>query len=154
MVEKEQHSPVIGTTTAYRRQMITMIIAGVAVIAAVLCVVFFWFGINAKARSALREAKDIRIAMKMKAIEKYGFGGSVYNPSAVNGMSQGVEEEVLKMAEADGQIILQAWDKETREPTAFTYQKDRYIVLFNKSDSGAISWTGYYTFKLIEYADQ
>ncbi|MCR4946484.1 MAG: hypothetical protein K5929_06005 [Lachnospiraceae bacterium] len=154
MAEKDQHSPVIGTTTAYRKQMITMIIAGVAVIAVVLCVVFFWFGIKAKARTTLREAKDIRIAMKMKAIEKYGFGGAVYNPSAVNGMSQGIEEEILKMADADGQIILQAWDKEAREPSAFTYQKDRYIVLFNKSDSGAISWTGYYTFKLIEFSDQ
>ncbi len=154
MTEKDQNTPVIGTTTAYRRQMITMIIAAVAVIAVVLCVVFFWFGLKAGARNALREAKDIRIAMKMKAIETYGLGGSVYKPSARNGMSEEMEKEVLSLADADGTVILQAWDSSTNEPQAFTYQKDKYIVLFSKSEDGGISWTGYYTFRLIHYADQ
>ena len=152
MADKD-NAPVIGTTTAYKWQMITMIMVAIVVIATVLCVVFFCFKINAGARLAVREAKDVRVAMKMKAIEAYGFGGSVYNPAAGNGMSDGMEEEVLKMANADGDIILQAWDKTDGEPAAFTYQKDRYIVLFRKDEDGHLSWEGYYTFKLIRYAD-
>ena len=150
---ENDHSPVIGTTTTYKRQMITMITAAVLVIAVVLCVVFFWLRINADARMALREAKDVRIAMKMKAIEVYGLGGTVYNPSTFSGMNKSTEESVLKMANADGSIILQSWDDDLREPNAFTYQKDRYIVIFSKDESGGLSWTVSYTFKVMEYSD-
>ena len=128
-----------------------MIIGAVIVIAAVLCVVFFWFGINAGARTALREAKDVRIAMKMKAIETYGLGGSVFKASSANGMSEGMEKEILSMADADGTIVLQSWDSNSNEPQAFTYQKDKYIVVFRMSEDGGISWKGYYTFMLLEY---
>ncbi len=153
MAEHDQYSPVIGTTTAYKKQMITMITAAVLVIAAVLCVVFFWLRINADARMALREAKDVRMAMKMRAIEVYGLGGTMYKPSSFNGMSQGTEEAVLKMANADGSIILQSWDNDLREPNAFTYQKDNYIVIFSKDESGGVSWKVSYAFKIMEYSD-
>ena len=140
-----------GTQTGYRRQVITMIIAAVLVTAGVLCVVFFWFKINTGAREALREAKDIRIAMKMKAIECYGLGGSVYSPASKNGIKDSMAEDILRMADAEGTIILQSWDSKADEPLAFTYQKDDYIVVFQETGDGGLSWKAYYTLELIKY---
>ena len=99
----------------------------------------------------MRQARDVRIAMKMKAVEQYGIGGVLYQPTSRNGMAQGMEEEILKMAEAEGDIVLQAWDSEKNEPAAFTFQKDRYIIIFKMKDDGSAIWTGYYTLKLLEY---
>ncbi len=154
MAEYEQGSPAVGNSTTYKKQTITMIFAVMLIAAAVLCVVFFCLRVNADARVALREAKDVNVALKMKAIEKYGLGGTVNSSTSMNGMSKGVEEEVLAMAHADGKITLQSWDEEAREPLAFTYQKDKFIILYNKDEEGHVSWTGYYTFKVIGYSDQ
>ena len=149
--ERENGVKVIGTTTNYRRSIIATVVIAAVIVAVILCVVFFWFGINSGTRSAMREAKDIRIAMKMKAIEQYGLGGTLYQPIAKNGMTKGMEEELLKMADADGEIVLQAWDAENNDPAAFTFQKDRYIIIFKKQSDGTSTWKGYYTLKLLEY---
>ena len=149
--ERENGVQVIGTTTNYRRSIIATIVIAAVIVAVILCVVFFWFGINSGTRHAMREAKDIRIAMKMKAIEQYGLGGTLYQPLAKNGMTKGMEEELLKMADADGEIVLQAWDADRNEPSAFTFQKDRYIVIFREDSDGSPIWSGYYTLKLLEY---
>ena len=149
--ERENGVQVVGTTTNYRRSIIATIVIAAVIVAVILCVVFFWFGINSGTRHAMREAKDIRIAMKMKAIEQYGLGGTLYQPLAKNGMTKGMEAELLKMADADGEIVLQAWDAENNDPVAFTFQKDRYIIIFKKQSDGTSTWKGYYTLKLLEY---
>ena len=66
-------------------------------------------------------------------------------------MTKGMEEEILNMADADGDIVLQAWDQERNEPAAFTFQKDRYIIIFKEDSDGSAIWKGYYTLKLLEY---
>ena len=102
--DNKNSTSVIGSTNAYHRSVVTSVVIITIVIAAVLCVIYFWFRINSGTRGAMREARDIRIAMKMKAVEQYGLGGKLYEPSAGNGMSKGMEEEILKMADADGNI--------------------------------------------------
>ena len=131
--------------------MTASVIAAVVIVAVILFAVFFWLRINSGTRGAMREARDIRIALKMKAVEKYGLGGTIYQPPARNGMVKGVEEDVLKMADAEGNIVLQAWDDNNNEPAAFTFQKDRYIIIFKESEDGSAIWDGYYTLKLLEY---
>ena len=151
MAENNTNTHVIGTTRRYNENVISMLITAVVIVAVILGIVFFWFGINSGVRQAMREAKDIRIAMKMKAIEQYGLGGTLYQPTVRNGIAKDMEEEILKMAEADGDIELQAWDAENNEPSAFTYYKDRYIVIFKTESDGSPIWSGYYTLKLLEY---
>lgn len=151
MAENNTNTHVIGTTRRYNENIISMLIAAVVIVAVILGIVFFWFGINSRVRQAMREAKDIRIAMKMKAIEQYGLGGTMYQPTAKDGLAKGIEEELLNMAEADGEIVLHAWDVENNEPDAFTYYKDRYIIMYRESSDGSPIWNGYYTFKLLEY---
>lgn len=142
---------IIGTTNNYNRSIVTTLVTAAIIVAVILCVVFFWFRINSGTRQAMREAKDIRIAMKMKAVEQYGLGGTLFQPAVRNGMAKDMEEEILKMAEADGDIELQAWDSENNEPAAFTFYKDRYIIIFKTDSDGSPVWTGYYTLKLLEY---
>ena len=149
--EVHSNSQIIGSTTLYRRRVIATVITAALIVAVILCVVFFWFRINSGTRQAMREARDIRIAMKMKAIEQYGLGGVLYQPTSRNGMAPGMEEEILEMSEADGEIVLQAWDTENNEPAAFTFQKDRYIIIFKEKDDGSAIWDGFYTLKLLEY---
>ena len=149
--DNKNGTAVIGTTTNYRRGLAASIIAAVVIVAFILCIVFFWLRINSGTRGAMREARDIRIAMKMKAIEQYGLGGTLYQAASRNGMAKGMEEDILKMADADGNIVLQAWDSVNNEPSAFTFQKDRYIIVFKQDEDGSAIWDGYYTLKLLEY---
>ena len=149
--EKQNVVHVVGTTDKYKSGLVTTVVTAAIIVAVILCVVFFWFRINSGVRQAMREAKDIRIAMKMKAIEQYGLGGVLYNSVARNGMADGMEDEILNMADADGDIVLQAWDVEKNEPSAFTFQKDRYIIIFKEDSDGSAIWNGYYTLKLLEY---
>lgn len=149
--EKQLGVPVIGNTNAYRRGVMTSVVIAAIVVAVILSVVYFWFRINSGTRDAMRQARDIRIAMKMKAIEQYGLGGKLYQPAARNGMSDGMEDDILKMADAEGEIVLQAWDLDNNEPAAFTFQKDRYIIIFKEKEDGTAIWDGYYTLKLLEY---
>ena len=151
MAEDSNVTNNIGSTRRYQTSIVTTLVTAAIIVAVILCVVFFWFRINSGTRQAMREAKDIRIAMKMKAVEQYGLGGTLYIPSARNGMAKDMEEEILKMAEADGDIELQAWNSETNEPAAFTFYKDRYIIIFKIDSNGSPIWSGYYTLKLIEY---
>ncbi len=151
MAENNKQTHVIGTTRRYNENIITMLIAAIVIVAVILGIVFFGLGINSGVRQAMREAKDVRIAMKMKAIEQYGLGGTMYQPMSKNGMAKGLEKEILDMAEADGEIILHAWDTENNEPASFTFYKDRYIVTFRQSDDGSPVWSGYYSLKLLEY---
>ena len=149
--EKHNGVTVVGTTKNYQRGIMATLITAAIIVAVVLCVVFLWFRINSGVRQAMREAKDVRIAMKMKAVEQYGLGGVMFEPAARNGMAKGMEEDILKLADAEGTIVLQAWDSENNEPSAFTYQKDRYIIIFKVKDNGSPIWDGYYTLKLLEY---
>ena len=152
MAEENQNGvTVVGTTRKYQMSVMTTLITAAVIVVVILCVVFFGLGINSGVRQAMREAKDVRIAMKMKAIEQYGLGGTMYQPMSKNGMAKGLEKEILDMAEADGEIILHAWDTENNEPASFTFYKDRYIVTFRQSDDGSPVWSGYYSLKLLEY---
>lgn len=151
MAEDNSSHNIIGSTNRYKVSLITTLVTAAVVVAVILCVVFFWFRINSGTRQAMREAKDIRIAMKMKAIEQYGTGGVLFQPTSRNGMTKGLESEILELADAEGDIVLQAWDSSNNEPAAFTYQKDRYIIIFKQKEDGSPIWDGYYTLKLLEY---
>lgn len=152
MIRRRRYdSSSIGNTDTYQTGIVSTTILVLLFIFVAFIVCFFWLRINSGVRHAMQEAKDIRIAFKMEAVEKYALGGIIYNPTTRNGMADGVEEKILKSADADGKIVLQAWDGAYNEPAAFTYQKDGYIIIFKKKDDGTAIWDGYYTLKLLEY---
>lgn len=153
MAEKGKSNIQTAGAGEYRGRIIRNLFLIIVFTGFVLCIVFFWFHINSGTRRAMREARDIRIAMKMKAIEQYGLGlnGSIYQATARNGMVDGMEEEILSLADADGEIVLQSWDSDNNEPAAFTFQKDRYIIIFKQKEDGSAIWNGYYTLKLLSY---
>ncbi|MBO6016290.1 MAG: hypothetical protein J6P60_06900 [Lachnospiraceae bacterium] len=150
-VRDQNHYDVVGTTDHYLRNRILGYVFATVIAAVCACVIFAWLGINSGVRGAMREAKDVRIAMKMKAVQQYGLGKALFQPAAPGGLERNMEEQILELAEADGEIVLQAWDEEHNEPAAFSYQKNRYIVLFRQDEDGSPIWDGYYALKLLEY---
>jgi len=152
MGDREQgHNDPMDSIDRYHRNRILGLLFATFLVAACACLLFAWLGIDSGIRGAMREAKDVRIAMKMTALQQYGVGKVLYQPSKPSGLEQTTEQQILKLAEADGEIVLQAWDMVNNEPAAFSYQKDQYIILFRQADDGSPIWDGYYALKLLEY---
>ena len=107
-------------------------------------------GIYSGGKAVMREAKDVRIGLRMVAVENYGTSNKVYNPASPNGMAEGIELAVLSASDADGRISLLSWDDSSNEPTAFIYEKDQYIVHYN-ANSDDDKWKVYYTYKVLSY---
>jgi hypothetical protein len=107
-------------------------------------------GIYSGGKAVMREAKDVRIGLRMVAVENYGTSNKVFDPSAANGLGEGIEMTVLAASDADGRINLLSWDDSANEPTAFIYEKDQYIVHFN-ANSDDDKWKVYYTYKVLSY---
>ncbi len=103
---------------------ITLIIAG--------GVIWFYLTASVASQKALREAKNVRMAMKMLAIEQYSTGGTIFDPKQKDGMIPGGAERLRALSEADGKVILTGWDKANSDALSFTYTKDQYVVVFNK----------------------
>ena len=65
--EQEQYD-LVGTTGRYLRNRIWGLLFATVTVAVCACLFFAWLGINSGIRDAMREAKDVRIAMKMTAL--------------------------------------------------------------------------------------
>ncbi len=107
-------------------------------------------GIYSGGKAVMREAKDVRIGLRMVAVENYGTSNKVFDPATANGLGEGIELTVLSASDADGRINLLSWDDSANEPTAFIYEKDQYIVHFNVN-SDDDKWKVYYTYKVLSY---
>ena len=134
-----------------KRRMIIIVFALVLLI--IVCAAA---GIYSKIRiggdDALRDARNVRIAMRAAAIEIYGMNASLYDASAINGLSKRAESEIRTLSGADGDIILNAWDVSDMEPVSFIYRNDGYTVYYSR-DTGTEenSWKVYYSLLLSEY---
>ncbi|MCR4691594.1 MAG: hypothetical protein K5739_09645 [Lachnospiraceae bacterium] len=128
--ETIEDSPVERMNRRIRMQRIVMV--GVMLILTG-SVIWFYLTASVASQKALREAKDVRLAMRMIAIEKYSEGTSIYNPLAKDGLVPGVAEKVAKISGAEGRIILTGWDTVNNDANSFTYTKGNYVVFFNKS---------------------
>ena len=114
-------------------------------------------GIGAGARSALSDAKDIRVAMKLVSMENYGGDGSIYDPSTDSGLAPGALEKVHTMSRFKGDLVLKSWDSEKNIPLSFSYRAGKYLVEYKDTGSGDGSygmngsWSVYYDIKVLEY---
>ena len=69
-----------------------------AVLVFVLLAGFFVFKVHSEGRMALREAKNIRLALATADIEMYGRGKTIYSPEMHDGLEEGVMEAVERYA--------------------------------------------------------
>ena len=99
----------------------------------IAALVWFYTTASVASQKALRNAKDLRIAMKMAAIEAYSDGTSIYDPTREDGLSKGVRERLKELCEAPGEVTLTGWDKAESDAISFTYQEGSYIVMFRQS---------------------
>ncbi len=119
-----------------------------------LCGFAAWFYLTASvaSRKALREAKDVRMAMKMLAIESYSNGTSLYDPKRPDGLIKGGAERLAQLSEADGQVFLTGWDAKESDALSFRYVKGNYVVIFqNNTEDDDLSWEVYLQLRVTDF---
>ena len=151
IMENAEDTLAVRTNRRLRLYRITAI--GLVVL---LCGFAVWFYLTAAVASkkALREAKDVRLAMKMLAIESYSSGKSIYDPKSPDGLTEGGAQRLRQLSEADGEIILTGWDAKESDAISFRYIKGNYVVHFQKSgDDGEASWEVYLQLRVTDFGD-
>ena len=114
-------------------------------------------GIGSGARTALRHAKDVRVAMKLVSLEFYGGDGSIFDPSTENGLAENAISKIQTVLPVKGDIYLTAWDYENNIPLSFSYREGKYLVEYKEVGNGDGSygmngdWSVYYDLKVLEY---
>lgn len=125
------------------------IIVAVLVIGAV---VVFAVKLQIDGRDALREAKNVRLALRSADIEMYAKSMSIYNPQKKNGIEAGVKGKVEQIYAPEGTYAITSYDKSKHELTGMTYRKGHYIVTFVKTDE-RIVWDVDYLLNIYRYDD-
>jgi len=115
--------------------------------------VFAFFKVRSNAKNALREAKNVYLALYTTDIEYYAQGKSIYDHSKADGMADGVKEVVDTLADADGKYIITSYNARKREVTGMQYRKGHYLVTFTKKDGHEI-WTVDYSMRLYRMTDE
>ncbi|MBR3306841.1 MAG: hypothetical protein IKI75_06275 [Lachnospiraceae bacterium] len=103
----------------------------VAVVALLVTAAFYVFHVHSRARFALREAKNVRLALATADIEMYPTGGCIYAPEKRNGLADGVMEKVKRYAGVSEGVTLLDYDKKNREILRFTYRTENYLVSYD-----------------------
>ena len=115
--------------------------------------VFMFFRIRANAKTALREAKNVYLALYTTDIEYYAQGKSIYDHSKPDGIADGVKEVVNRLADADGKYIITSYNVRKREVTGLQYRSGHYLVTFTKKDGEEV-WTVDYSMRLYRMTDE
>jgi hypothetical protein len=110
---------------------------------------FAYFRVSTKAHMALREAKNVKIAITMLDIEYYAQGASIYAPTRADGLKKGAVADIWETVGFEGDVVLRAYDKSTRTVEALTYTNDHFEVNYYIDDDGEDRWTVRYFFTVI-----
>jgi hypothetical protein len=103
------------------------------------------------AHRALREAKNVQLSIRLVATEYYGSNDTPKSTKTSSGLKKTVEEDVLELAEADGEIQIVKWDAYSFVPTAFNYTNGSYYVEYSEDEAGESQWVVSKIKKLITY---
>ena len=130
-----------------------LIIAGIILAALIIgAVTFTVFKIRSDAKEVLREAKNTRMALRSADIEMYAKGKSVFNPSNVNGIEDGVDTLVERIFTPGGEYCITGYDPVKHEITGMTYEKGHYFVTFQLKGE-AIYWDVDYRLNVYHFDD-
>ncbi len=142
----------MGTEQNYNRRWVFwlkfFLILAVAVF--VLLAGFFVFKVHSEGRMALREAKNVRLALVTADIEMYGAGKTIYSPETATGLADGVMAAVERYAGVREGVTLLSYDRENREVKMFTYKTPHYMITYILTDSGD-EWFVDYLWRIFVY---
>ena len=125
-------------TRFYRRSAFADILRIVIVTVVTLVAVSIlagWAIIDAGARQAFKEARDIRRALRIVGTEYYGEMSTISDPYSADGMVEGAAEKIARISTRDGVVILYSWDEENNAPLQFEYKTGLYRVVYNDTGS-------------------
>ena len=131
---------------------VVKIIAIVVIALIVGAAVFMFFKIRANAKAALRDAKNIRVALRSADIEMYGEKKTIYNPYKPNGLEDGTVEKVNELVDVKGTYRITSYDNKLHELTGMTYTEDGYYVTFTKVN-GKVKWEVDYRMNVYTFND-
>ena len=144
MMQKDRKISIAGVAR------IALIVIGVAIIG---LAVFFFFKIRIESKNALREAKNVRMALRTTDIEMYARESCVYDPTNVNGLADGVKDKVDALMQPEGKYAITSYSYKRHEMTGMTYRKGHYYVVFSKEGDG-ISWDVTYLMRIYHFDEE
>lgn len=135
-----------------KRQVVNIIkiILIVTAVLFILLAAFFVFKVHSEGRMALREAKNIKLALITADIEMYGVGKTIYAPEHHNGLADGVAEKLERYAGTSEGVTLLSYNRTTREVAMFTYTTPHYLVRY-EYDGVQENWTVDYMWRIFVY---
>ncbi|MBR3040414.1 MAG: hypothetical protein IKI20_07155 [Lachnospiraceae bacterium] len=104
-----------------------LVVIGLLIIGAA---VFFVFTTRIKAKQALRDAKNVYLALTTTEIEYYASGKTIYDPVRANGLASGVADRVKNLVDNEGSYKILSFDQATHRIHVLEYQNGRYYVLY------------------------
>lgn len=128
---------------------ILLIIMGVLIIGAA---VFFWFYIRTNAKQALRDAKNVYMALNSVEIEYYAQGKSIYDPKKYNGLSEGVLQQVKALVDNEGTYRILSYDEKNHQILVLQYRRGFYQVNFYYSPQQTV-WEVNYMMNIYRLED-
>ena len=120
----------------------------------VLAIFFCWCRIDSQAHHVMQEARDIRVAMRLTALEYAAAGETMYEPERSDGMIEGAVRRIRELTYTDGKIVLTGWDDTSGLPRSFTYRKGSFMVEYKAlGDEGTTDgeWNIFYEFHVLTY---
>lgn len=131
MIEHQNKEVKQSIKSKYWKYIITVLLIVVCVAVAIVASILFMH--REKARRVLKEAKLMQLAVRTVGAEFYGLNKSIYDSSAVDGLTEGAAKELSSLSGCSGQIYLLKWDRESLQPIHFIYIQDGFIVDYAKS---------------------
>lgn len=88
---------------------------------------------RADARAALRNARSLKTALEVTAIEKYGSSAPFADGTAKGGVTEDVYEDVLFLSKAPGDFWVLQTDDSGYRVESFLYQENEYTVWYDRT---------------------
>lgn len=102
-----------------------------------------------EARHALREAKDVRLAMKYVAIKGSADGTAVLDRDSTSGLSGWAEDEIRNLTQIEGDLYLVYYNKSNPYDYRFFYTKGDYLVDYTSMDKEETTYKVYSSNKAV-----
>ncbi len=104
----------------------------IIIVLALLAAVFFAFtALRSESRFALRNAKNALFAVETVGIQHRGSGKSIFTKHSMNGMSEGVEEEVRRLCGCKGELRIIDYVPDYNEVKKLSYRDGHFLVSYD-----------------------
>lgn len=108
---------------------------------------------RADAQVALGNAKSVRTAARVAAIQQYAVGQSFSDASCEGGVAEGLYEDILALSKVPGDFWVMQTDETGYNVLRFVYREGEYTVWFELGDSEESSYEVYHDETMIRLGD-